>query len=89
MAREVLVEETINALVRIMPDGSVRPTSFLWRDRTRYVSGLGRQWEERKAGRTIRHFLVQTVDNDTYELCLDPATNSWSIARAWLQDVLV
>ena len=42
MAREVLVEEPINALVRVMADGSVRPTSFLWRDRTRYVNHIGR-----------------------------------------------
>jgi hypothetical protein len=33
--------------------------------------------------------LVQTVDENTYELCLDPATNGWSIQRAWLRDVVV
>lgn len=89
MAREVFVEEPINALVRVMADGNVRPTSFLWRDRTRYVNHIGRQWEERRAGQLIRHYLVQTVDHDTYELCLDPAANAWSIRRAWLQDVVV
>lgn len=89
MVREVLVEEPINALVRVMGDGNVRPTSFLWRDRTRYVNHIGRQWEERQAGKTIRHYLVQTVDENTYELCLDPATNDWSIQRAWLRDVVV
>ena len=89
MAREVLVEEPINALVRVMADGSVRPTSFLWRDRTRYVNHIGRQWEERQAGQLVRHYLVQTVDENTYELCLDPTTNAWSIRRAWLRDVVV
>lgn len=89
MSREVLVEEPINALVRVMADGNVRPTSFLWRDRTRYVNHIGRQWEERRAGQLVRHYLVQTVDDNTYELCLDPATNAWSIRRAWLQDVVV
>ncbi|MBX3011526.1 MAG: hypothetical protein KF832_08455 [Caldilineaceae bacterium] len=88
MVREVLVEEPINALVRVLADGSVRPTSFLWRDRTRYVNHVGRQWEERQEGRTIRHYLLQTVDNNTYELCLDPSRNAWSIQRAWLRDVV-
>lgn len=89
MVREVLVEEPINALVRVMADGNVRPTSFLWRDRTRYVNHIGRQWEERQAGQLVRHYLVQTVDENTYELCLDPVTNAWSIRRAWLRDVVV
>ena len=89
MTREVLVEEPINALVRVMADGNVRPTSFLWRDRTRYVNHIGRQWEERNAGQLVRHYLVQTVDENTYELCFDPFTNAWSIRRAWLRDVVV
>jgi len=28
------------------------------------------------------------VDENTYELCLDVATNGWSIQRAWLRDVV-
>lgn len=89
MVREVLVEEPIQTLVRVLVDGSVRPTSFLWRDRTRYVNSVGRQWEERQAGKTVRHYLIQTVDENTYELCLDLASNEWSIQRAWLRDVVV
>lgn len=87
--REVMVEETIDALVRVLKDGSVRPTSFLWRDRTRYVSDVGRQWEERVGGQTLRFYLVQTVDGNTFELTYDPAVNQWMIQRAWLQDVMV
>ncbi|MEZ4729094.1 MAG: DUF6504 family protein [Caldilineaceae bacterium] len=86
--REVVVEEPIQALVRILSDGTVRPTSFLWRDRTRYVNEVGRQWEERQSGKTIRHYLIQTVEGNTYELCLDLATNGWSIQRAWLRDIV-
>ena len=89
MAREVLVKEPINVLARVMANGTMRPTSFLWRDRTRYVNNIGRQWEERQAGKSIRHYLIQTVDENTYELCLDPATNAWSIQRAWLKDAVV
>ncbi len=89
MNREVIVNESINVLVRMMPDGQIRPTSFLWRDKTRYVSDVGRQWEERVAGQTVRCFLIQTVDNNTYELRWDPAADHWSIQRAWLRDALV
>lgn len=89
MNQEVLVNESINVLVRMMPDGQIRPTSFLWRDKTRYVSDVGRQWEERVAGKTVRCFLLQTVDNNTYELRWDPTADQWSIQRAWLRDALV
>ena len=87
--KEVFVEEPVNALVRVLRDGSIRPTSFLWRDRTRYVSDVGRQWEERVAGKTLRFFLVQTVDGNTFELTQDPGVNAWMVNRAWLQDVVV
>lgn len=88
MVREVVVEEPINTLVRVLPDGTIRPTSFLWRDRTRYVNNIGRQWEERQGGKTVRHYLIQAVDNNTYEICLDVTTDEWSMQRAWLRDVV-
>ena len=87
--KEVLVKEGIDALVRVMKDGTIRPTSFLWRGRTRYVADLGRQWEERVTGKTLRFYLVQTVDGNTFELTHDPGENQWTIHRAWLQDVVV
>lgn len=87
--KEVLVDETIDTLVRIMKDGTIRPTSFLWRNRTRYVDNIGREWEERVAGKIVRISLLQTVDGNTFELCHDPAANRWSIRRAWLQDIAV
>lgn len=89
MAQEVLVEEAVDVLVRMLADGTPRPTSFLWRDRTRYVADVGRQWEERRQGRTLRFYLIQTVENNTYELYFDPATDRWSIGRAWLRDLVV
>ncbi len=87
MRQQVIVDEPVDALVRVMPSGAVHPTSFLWRDKTRYVGNLGRQWEERVGGETLRCYLVQTVDNDTYELRWHPARNTWSIHRAWLSAV--
>lgn len=88
MASEVLVNEEADVLVRVLQDGSVRPTSFLWRNRTRYVSDTGRTWEELVEGRIVRVYLVQTVDNNTYELQYDPAADRWMIHRAWLQDLV-
>lgn len=87
--KEVFVEEAVNALVRVMKDGTIRPTSFLWRDRTRYVADTGRQWEERVAGKPLRFYLVQTADGNTFELTHDPAENQWMVQRAWLRDVVV
>ena len=89
MNHEVLVNETVSALVRVLPNGDVRPTSFLWRDRTRYVNHVGRQWEERVAGQSLRCYLVQTVDNNTYELRWEAGNNTWSIHRAWLRELVV
>jgi hypothetical protein len=89
MFQEVLVNEPVNALVRLMSDGEIRPTSFLWRNKTRYVHEIGRQWEERLAGRNVRCYLIRTVDQDTYELHLDPTSNSWLLHRAWLRSLVV
>ncbi|MEM7539294.1 MAG: hypothetical protein AAF639_44465 [Chloroflexota bacterium] len=84
MNQEYLVNEPVDVLVRVMPSGAVRPTSFLWRDRNRYVSDLGRQWEERVQGKSLRCYLIQTVDNSSFELRWDPAADQWSVYRAWL-----
>ncbi len=89
MPSQVLIDEPVEMLARMMPNGEVRPTSFVWRDRTRYVNDVGRQWEERIAGRTLRCFLVMTVDNNSYELHWDPAGNQWTLHRGWLRDVVV
>ena len=88
MNREVLVDEQVDALVRVMPSGEIRPTSFLWRNKTRYVGDVGRTWEERVDGRTLRCYMVQSVDRNTFELRWDPAADVWSIHRAWLRDAL-
>jgi len=87
--KEVLVEEAVDVLARLLPDGTQRPTSFLWRERTRYVADVGRQWEERRQGRSLRFYLIQTVDNNTYELYFDPVADRWAISRAWLRDLAV
>jgi len=89
MNREVLVDEPVDVLVRMLSNGSIRPTSFLWRNQTRYVDNVGRQWEERVEGRALRCFLIQAVDRNTYELRWDPAADQWLVHRAWLQPAMI
>lgn len=88
MNQERLVNETVSVLVRVTPGGEVSPTSFIWRDRTRYVDTIGRQWEERVDGRLLRCYLVQAVDGATYELRWNPDGNQWLLHRAWLRAAL-
>ena len=86
MMKEVLVDEPVDALVRVMPNGDVRPTSFVWRDHTRYVGNIGRSWEERVVGQLVRCYLIQAVDKNTFELHWDAGQNTWTLHRAWLHD---
>ena len=88
MSREVWVDEEVDALVRLMPSGELRPTSFLWRNKTRYIGDAGRTWEERVNGRTLRCYLVQGVEGNTYELRWDAGADRWTIHRAWLREAL-
>ena len=88
MNREVIVDETVDTLVRLMPDGQIRPTSFLWRSRTRYVGETGRTWEERVGGRTLRCYLIKDVADNTFELRWDVAADEWMIHRAWLNEAI-
>ncbi len=74
--------------MRVLSDASVQPTSFLWRNQTRYVADIGRQWSESIDGSTVRVYMVLAVDNSTYELRYDPAQDRWTIHRAWLADVI-
>lgn len=85
MIQEVLVDEAIEMLYRVTSSGEMLPTSFIWRDRTRYVAAVGRQWEERIDGKTYRCYLIQSVDNNTFEARWDPVENLWTLHRAWLR----
>lgn len=87
MNHEVIVNEEVDVLIRVLQSSKIQPTSFLWRDRTRYVSTIGRQWEERVDGKAVRCYLIQAVDNNTFELRWDPAADSWTLYRAWLSDL--
>ena len=89
MNQQVLVNESVRMLTRLGADGQVRPTSFVWRDKTRYVDVVGRQWEERVEGKSMRCYLIQSVDSNTFEVRHDPADDTWTLHRAWLRDLAV
>jgi hypothetical protein len=89
MASEVIVNEPVNMLYRVQPGGQIQPTSFVWRNQTRYVSDVGRTWEERIQGITQRCFMVQTVDGNTFEVRYAANDDAWTIHRAWLRDLAV
>ena len=80
------VNEPVLVQARFMPDGRVLPTAFIWRQRTRYVADVGRQWQEEVDGQTWRHYLVRTPTMETFELCYAVAEARWLLARAWLKD---
>ena len=89
MNQQVLVNESVRMLTRLGSGGEVRPTSFVWRDKTRYVDVIGRQWEERVSGKTVRCYLIQSVDSNTFEVRHDPTADEWILHRAWLRDLTV
>jgi hypothetical protein len=78
------IGEAILVQARFLPEGPVQPVAFIWRNRTRYVTAAGREWEEESGGIRWRCYLVQTPTAETFELRLDAAGMRWILARAWL-----
>ena len=77
------INEPILVQARFLPDGRVQPTAFIWRERTRYITDWGRQWDEAADGVTWRCYLVRTPNQETFELRYIPAEGRWMLARAW------
>lgn len=77
------VGEPILVQARFLPEGAVQPLAFIWRHRTRYLTAVGREWEEESEGTQWRCYLVQTPTAETFELRLDTAAMRWILARAW------
>ncbi len=63
--------------------GRVTPRTFRWRGRDVRISDVGRRWTEPHGPHELRHYLVMTPAQDTFELCLDTATLQWKITRVW------
>lgn len=85
---ETFIDEPVLVQARFLPGGRVQPTAFGWRERTRYLAGLGRQWNEDAHGQTWRCFLAQTASGDTVELRWQPITHEWRLWRAWWRNAL-
>lgn len=79
------VGEPIFVQARFPAEGGVQPAAFIWRNRTRYVAAVGREWAEEAEGTLWRCYLVQTPAAETFELRLDPARMRWVLGRAWCQ----
>jgi hypothetical protein len=88
MRQQVSIEELVRVAVRTLPSGKIAPKSFIWREQTHNVSAVGRQWAERTDGVRLRCFLVQTQDQNAFELHWNPAEDIWSLHRAWLQNLV-
>jgi hypothetical protein len=84
MSLPEFVGEPILVQARFLPEGGVQPAAFIWRNRTRYIAALGRQWEEETETAHWRCFMVQTPTGETFELRLDRAAMRWVLARAWI-----
>lgn len=84
--RETYIDEPITAQVRFAAGEAVQPVAFTWRQHTRYLAGLGRQWTEQADGQEWRCFLAQTVSGDTVELRWNRQSNEWRLRRAWRRD---
>jgi len=78
------INEPILVQASFLPDGRVLPTAFIWRERTRYLTDHGREWEEQADGITWRCYLVHTPPGDTFELRYAPAEGRWVVWKAWL-----
>ena len=68
---------------RFDEEGRVTPTAFHWQGREVRTSDVGRRWTEPHGPHQIRHYLVMTPGQDTFELCLDMGTLRWKITRVW------
>lgn len=69
--------------------GRVTPTTFRWRGRDVRISDVGRRWTEPHGPHQLRHYLVMTPAQDTFELCLDTGTMQWKITRVWEREGVV
>ncbi len=74
---------------RFDEEGRVTPTAFHWQGREVRISDVGRRWTEQRDPHQLRHYLVMTPGQDTFELCLDTGAMQWKITRVWERDRVV
>lgn len=74
---------------RFDEEGRVTPMTLRWRGRDMHISDVGRRWTEPHGPHQIRHYLVMTPAQDTFEICLDTGSLQWKIARVWERERVV
>ena len=74
---------------RFDEEGRVTPTAFRWRGRDVRINDIGRRWTEPHGPHQLRHYLVMTPAQDTFELHLDTGTLQWKITRFWEREKMV
>jgi len=68
---------------RFDEEGQVTPITFRWQGREVRISDVGRRWVEPRGPHQLRHYLVMTPGQDTFELCIVTGTLQWKITRIW------
>jgi hypothetical protein len=80
--------EPIGVEARLDQDGRWVPLAFVWRGQRYHIQQWGRQHTEEAGGESRHHFLVQTEDQDTWELCYTEGRGEWRLLRHWLRSYL-
>jgi len=83
MSLPEFIDEPILVQTRLLSDGEVRPTAFIWRGHTHLIADWGRRWQEDAGGITWSCYLVRTPNLETFELRLNRAAGQWVVARFW------
>ena len=80
------VNEAVSVETQLRQDGTVTPKAFVWRGRRYQIRSWGRESATTCDGRACRCHLVQTDGLDSWELCHDPQTGVWTLARRWSRE---
>jgi hypothetical protein len=77
------VNEAVSVEVRLRSNGTVLPLAFSWRGRRHPIKSWGRESLDKRAGRRVRSYLVQTAGPETWELSHDLESGQWKLVRHW------
>jgi hypothetical protein len=83
------VNEPVAVEVRRRRDGGTIPIAFVWRGRRHLIASWGRERAKAQDGQSVRCHLVQTANQETWEICQDTETAQWTLSRHWAARHLV
>ena len=79
MSLPEFIDEPILVQARLLPDGAMQPTAFVWRGRTYLIADCGRQWQEDAGGITWNCYTerksVECIHTEA-GICQPSGTNS-------------